>query len=54
MASNQPDFENIQRAVANALHQHWKLYLAEGIVLVILGLMVRTVVTILSHPPTAW
>lgn len=39
MSSNQPDYENIQRAVANALHQHWKLYLAEGIILVILGLI---------------
>jgi uncharacterized membrane protein HdeD (DUF308 family) len=48
MSSNQPDFENIQRAVANALHQHWKLYLAEGIVLVILGLLAAVV-----SPPLA-
>jgi len=27
----------IQREVQNALHQHWKLYLAEGILLIILG-----------------
>ncbi len=27
----------IQRAVTNALHQHWKLYLFEGILLLILG-----------------
>ena len=32
-----PDIQGIQRAVANALHEHWKLYLAEGILLVILG-----------------
>jgi len=31
------DTPNIQRAVANALHQHWKLYLAEGILLLVLG-----------------
>jgi uncharacterized membrane protein HdeD (DUF308 family) len=31
------DIKGIQRAVANALHRHWKLYLAEGIVLLILG-----------------
>jgi uncharacterized membrane protein HdeD (DUF308 family) len=37
MSANQPDIAGIQRAVANALHQHWKLYLAEGIALVILG-----------------
>ena len=30
MSANQPDIAGIQRAVANALHQHWKLYLAEG------------------------
>jgi len=34
-----PNIAGIQRAVANALHQHWKLYLAEGIALVILGII---------------
>lgn len=29
----------IQRAVQNALHRHWKLYVAEGILLVVLGLI---------------
>jgi uncharacterized membrane protein HdeD (DUF308 family) len=29
----------IQRAVANALHEHWKLFLIEGIILVILGMI---------------
>jgi uncharacterized membrane protein HdeD (DUF308 family) len=37
MSANQPDIAGIQRAVANALHQHWKLYLGEGVALVILG-----------------
>jgi uncharacterized membrane protein HdeD (DUF308 family) len=37
MSANQPDIAGIQRAVANALHQHWKLYLVEGIALVVLG-----------------
>jgi len=32
-----PDIQGIQRAVANALHEHWKLYLAEGILLLVLG-----------------
>jgi uncharacterized membrane protein HdeD (DUF308 family) len=36
MSTNQAD---IQRAVARALHEHWKLYLVEGIVLVVLGLI---------------
>jgi uncharacterized membrane protein HdeD (DUF308 family) len=39
MSTNRPDIEGVQRAVVTALHQHWKLYLAEGIVLVILGLL---------------
>jgi uncharacterized membrane protein HdeD (DUF308 family) len=37
MSVNQPDIARVQRAVANALHEHWKLYLIEGIVLVLLG-----------------
>jgi uncharacterized membrane protein HdeD (DUF308 family) len=37
MSANQPDVAGIHRAVANALHRHWRLYLGEGIVLVILG-----------------
>ena len=37
MSTNPSDIAGIQRAVANALHQHWKLYLGEGIALVVLG-----------------
>ena len=37
MSTNQPNIAGIQRAVANSLHQHWKLYLAEGIILLVLG-----------------
>lgn len=37
MSTSQPDIAAIQRAVADALHRHWKLYLAEGILLVVLG-----------------
>jgi len=36
MSTNQAD---IQSAVTKALHEHWKLYLTEGIVLVALGLI---------------
>jgi len=35
--TNQPDIEQIQRAVATSLQEHWVLYLAEGIILLILG-----------------
>jgi uncharacterized membrane protein HdeD (DUF308 family) len=31
------DAAEFQRAIVTALHQHWKLYLAEGVALVILG-----------------
>lgn len=35
---NTPDIEQIKRAVATSLHEHWQLYVGEGVVLVILGL----------------
>ena len=35
--SSQPDISGFQRAVATALHEHWVLYLVEGIVLIVLG-----------------
>ena len=37
MSTNQPDLGKIQRAVANALHEHWVMFLVEGVVLVVLG-----------------
>jgi len=37
MSTNQSDIKDFQRAVAGALHEHWVLYLVEGIVLLILG-----------------
>jgi len=37
MSTNQPDIAGFQRAIANSLHEHWRLYLVEGIVLLILG-----------------
>src|SRR5260370_5357509 len=39
MTMNQPNIEQIQRAVATSLHEHWVLFLVEGIVLVVLGLL---------------
>ncbi len=38
MSMNNPDIEQVQRAVATPLHDHWVLFLVEGIILVILGL----------------
>jgi uncharacterized membrane protein HdeD (DUF308 family) len=37
MSTNQPNIANIQRAVNQALHDHWMLYLVEGVVLLVLG-----------------
>ncbi len=37
MSTNQPDLAKFQQAVANALHEHWVLFLVEGVVLVVLG-----------------
>jgi uncharacterized membrane protein HdeD (DUF308 family) len=39
MSISQPNIAGLQRAVASSLHRHWKLYLAEGIALVILGVI---------------
>src|SRR5437868_6499726 len=38
MSMNKTDIEQIQRAVATLLHEHWLIFLVEGIILVILGL----------------
>jgi uncharacterized membrane protein HdeD (DUF308 family) len=35
--STNPDIAKFQSAVQNTLREHWKLYLAEGIVLMVLG-----------------
>jgi uncharacterized membrane protein HdeD (DUF308 family) len=37
MSTNQPDIAKFQQAVANALHEHWVLFLVEGVVLIVLG-----------------
>jgi uncharacterized membrane protein HdeD (DUF308 family) len=47
MSTNQPDIKGLQRAVATALHEHWVLYLVEGVVLLVLGL------TAIVIPPLA-
>ena len=37
--STQPDIADIQRQVAATIHAHWRLFLAQGIVLIVLGLL---------------
>ncbi|MGE3160065.1 MAG: DUF308 domain-containing protein, partial [Xanthobacteraceae bacterium] len=40
MSLNQPNnIEEFQRTVVKSIHDHWVLFLIEGIVLVILGLL---------------
>jgi uncharacterized membrane protein HdeD (DUF308 family) len=48
--SNQalPDFDGIRRQLAAAIHAHWKLFLAEGIVMMILGLLAIAVPEVAS------
>jgi uncharacterized membrane protein HdeD (DUF308 family) len=38
MTVNQPNIEQLQRRVAASLHEHWKMFLVEGVILVVLGL----------------
>ena len=38
MAMYPNDAAGMERAVANAIHEHWKLFLVEGIILIILGI----------------
>src|SRR5208337_4984859 len=37
VAINQSDVEQIETVVAASLHEHWRLFFAEGIILVLLG-----------------
>jgi uncharacterized membrane protein HdeD (DUF308 family) len=39
MSTNKADLDRLQSAVANSLHAHWRLFLTEGIILFILGLL---------------
>jgi uncharacterized membrane protein HdeD (DUF308 family) len=39
MAANKADLDRLQSSVASSLREHWKLFLTEGIVLFILGLL---------------
>jgi uncharacterized membrane protein HdeD (DUF308 family) len=39
MSINQTDINRAQRAFTNAVREHWKLFLIEGLVLVVLGML---------------
>jgi uncharacterized membrane protein HdeD (DUF308 family) len=48
MSSVQPDFDRLDRAVAQSIHEHWKLLLVEGILLLALGVLAIVVPPIAS------
>jgi uncharacterized membrane protein HdeD (DUF308 family) len=39
MSTTKPELDLIQATVANSLHAHWRLFLTEGIILLILGVL---------------
>jgi uncharacterized membrane protein HdeD (DUF308 family) len=39
MASNEADLARLQSSLTNSLHAHWRLFLTEGIVLLVLGVL---------------
>ena len=39
MSTNNADLDKLRSSVASSLHAHWRLFLAEGIVLLILGIL---------------
>ena len=47
MSTQQSGIQNVQRAAATALHEHWVLFLVEGVVLLVLG------ATAVALPPIA-
>jgi uncharacterized membrane protein HdeD (DUF308 family) len=39
MSTNSADLDRVQAAVAGSLHAHWRLFLTEGIILLLLGIL---------------
>ena len=39
MSTNEADLARVQSSLANSLHAHWRLFLTEGIVLLVLGVL---------------
>src|SRR5262245_38799233 len=48
MSTSQGDFEQMRQAVVASVREHWKLFLAEGIILVLLGFLAIVVPPIAS------
>jgi uncharacterized membrane protein HdeD (DUF308 family) len=43
-----PGFDSMQRRLADAIHAHWKFFLAEGVVMLVLGLLAIAVPEVAS------
>ena len=43
-----PDLDDVRSRLASAIHAHWKLFLAEGIVMMVLGLLAIAVPEVAS------
>ncbi len=57
MSTNKADLDKLQASVANSLHQHWRLFLTEGIILLILGflaIVVPQIATIAAAVLIGW
>src|SRR5258708_12889429 len=52
MSMNRPDIAQMQTAIATSLHEHWRLFLVEGIILVVLGfaaIVIPPIATLAVH-----
>jgi uncharacterized membrane protein HdeD (DUF308 family) len=57
MSTNKPDLERVQATISKSLHEHWMLFLVEGIILLVLGLaavMVPMVATVAVEIVVGW
>ena len=57
MSTSKADLDRLQSTVANSLHEHWRLFLTEGIVLLVLGalaIIVPPIATIAVEVLIGW
>jgi uncharacterized membrane protein HdeD (DUF308 family) len=57
MSTNNSEIERIQATISKSLHEHWKLFLVEGAILLVLGLvavMVPIVATVAVEIIVGW
>jgi uncharacterized membrane protein HdeD (DUF308 family) len=57
MSNNKSEIEQVQATISRSLHEHWRLFLAEGTILLILGLaaiMVPMAATVAMEIVVGW